>query len=84
MARDPGVTRRVGAQVARRAFSIRAIREVAAELGRVTWPTKEETLRLSIMVIIVATAVGAFLSGIDLIFAQIMDFILHGGGSVEN
>ena len=50
MARDPGVTRRVSSEVARRAFSVRAIGEIVGELRRVTWPTREETFRLSIMV----------------------------------
>lgn len=76
MARDPGVTRRVGGEVARRAFSIRMIGEVVGELRRVTWPTKEETLRLSIMVICVAAAVGAFLGLVDLGFARIMGILL--------
>ena len=76
MARDPGVTRRVGGEVARRAFSIRMIGEVVGELRRVTWPSKEETLRLSIMVICVAAAVGAFLGLVDLGFARIMSILL--------
>ena len=76
MARDPGVTRRVSSQVARRAFSIRAIGEVVGELRRVTWPTREETLRLSIMVIAVAVAMGIFLGLVDLIFAELMGIIL--------
>ncbi len=76
MARDPGVTRRVGGEVARRAFSVRMIGEVVGELRRVTWPTKEETLRLSIMVIAVAAAIGAFLGLVDLGFARIMGILL--------
>ena len=76
MARDPGVTRRVGGEVARRAFSIRMIGEVVGELRRVTWPSKEETLRLSIMVICVSAAIGAFLGVVDLGFAEIMRLLL--------
>ena len=76
MARDPGGPRRVGGEIARRAFSIRMIGEIVGELRRVTWPTKEETLRLSIMVISVAVAVGAFLGLVDLGFARIMAILL--------
>jgi preprotein translocase subunit SecE len=50
--------------------------EVVGELRRVTWPSKEETLRLSIMVISVAAAVGAFLGLVDLGFARIMGILL--------
>lgn len=76
MARDPGVTRRVGSEVARRAFSIRAIGEVVGELRRVTWPTREETLRLTLMVIAVSAAIGAFLGVVDLGFSRLMGIIL--------
>ncbi len=76
MARDPGVTRRVGSEVARRAFSVRAIGEVVGELRRVTWPTKEETLRLTLMVIAVSAVIGAFLGLVDLAFARIMGLAL--------
>ena len=58
---------------------MRIIGEVVGELRRVTWPTKEETLRLTLMVIAVATAVGIFLGLVDLGFARIMDVILHSG-----
>jgi preprotein translocase SecE subunit len=76
VARDQGVTRRVSSEVARRAFSVRAIGEVVGELRRVTWPTREETLRLSIMVVAVAVAMGIFLGLVDLIFAEIMGIVL--------
>ena len=71
-----GIETRLGGEVARRAFSVRMIGEVVGELRRVTWPSKEETLRLSIMVICVAAAVGAFLGLVDLGFARIMAILL--------
>lgn len=76
MARDTGAARRVGGAVARRAFSARMIGEVVGELRRVTWPTKEETLRLTVIVIAVSVAIGAFLGLVDLGFARIMSFAL--------
>ena len=76
MARDQGVTRRVSSEVARRAFSIRAIGEVVGELRRVTWPTREETFRLSVMVIAVSVAMGIFLGLVDLGFGGLMGVIL--------
>ncbi|MXY19743.1 MAG: preprotein translocase subunit SecE [Dehalococcoidia bacterium] len=74
--RDQGVTRRVSSEVARRAFSIRAIGEVIGELRRVTWPTREETFRLSVMVVAVAVAMGIFLGLVDLVFARVVGIIL--------
>ena len=76
MARDQGVTRRISSGVARRAFNVRAIGEVIGELRRVTWPTREETLRLSVMVVVVAVAMGIFLGLVDLGFSEIMGIVL--------
>ena len=76
MVRDSGVPRRVGSRAARRVFNFRAIGDVIAELKRVTWPSRQETMRLSLMVIAVSAAVGIFLGFVDLGFAKIFDFIL--------
>ena len=46
------------------------------ELRRVTWPSREETVRLSIMVIVVASIIGTFLGLFDLLFARLFDVIL--------
>ncbi len=66
-----GVPQRLGSEAARRAFSFRMLGDIIAELRRVTWPTPEETLRLTIMVIAVSAAVGAFLGVIDIAFSRI-------------
>ena len=76
MARDPGLTRRMGTEAARRAFSFRIIGEVAGELRRVTWPSRQETLRLTLMVLGVSIAIGTFLFFVDLGFRAILDRIL--------
>lgn len=76
MVRDPITGGRPAAGQARRGFSLRFISEAYRELQRVTWPTREETLRLTLMVIAVAAAVGAFLFVVDLVFARLMDVIL--------
>ena len=76
MARTPGLPRGMDANAARRAFSFRFVGEAVSELRRVTWPTRQETMRLSIMVIAVAVAVGAFLGIVDLAFARLLDVIL--------
>ena len=65
------------ADASRRVFSFRFIGETIAELRRVTWPTREETIRLSIMVIVVAGAVGAFLGLVDLGFTRLFEIILE-------
>ena len=77
MVRDTDLRRRVSSQASKRVFSLSIIGDVIAELNRVTWPTREETTRLSIMVITVAVIVGIFLGIIDLGFSSIFNFILN-------
>ena len=59
-----------------RSVNFRFFGEVIGELRRVTWPTMNETFRLTLMVIAVSVAVGAFLGVADLIYGWIFDFIL--------
>ena len=50
--------------------------EIIAELRKVVWPTREETRRLTVMVIIVAGAIGVFLGVMDYAFTRIMESII--------
>ena len=45
--------------------------EVAAELRKAHWPTRQEALRLSLMVLAVCIAVGLVLGAFDWIFTQL-------------
>ena len=49
--------------------------EVISELKKVVWPTREETRRLTIMVIIIAGAIGVFLGIVDYGFTRFMELI---------
>ncbi len=50
-------------------------REVLGELKRVVWPTREETRRLTIMVIIISVTIGIFLGAIDLGFSRLAELL---------
>ncbi len=76
MATNPSAPRRLGNRSARRSFGLSGVTEIVSELRRVTWPTYEETFRLSVMVIAVAAAVGVFLGVVDLGFSSLFDIIL--------
>lgn len=54
-------------------------REAFAELRKVNWPTREQALRLTVLVIAVSVLVGMILGGIDYIFEKIFEFILGAG-----
>ena len=62
----------------RRGVSFRFVGEAISELRRVTWPTREEATRLTIMVLVVSAAVGVFLGIIDLVFSRLFGVILAG------
>ena len=49
--------------------------EVWGELRRVTWPTRREATRLTVLVLVVSTAFGLFLGGFDLLFAEVMELL---------
>ena len=55
----------------------RSVEEIYAELGRVTWPTKEETTRLSIIVVSISIVIGLFLGVIDMAFSKIIAFFIY-------
>lgn len=44
--------------------------EVIAELRKVTWPTREETMKLTAVVIVISVIVGAFIGGLDSLFLK--------------
>ncbi len=47
------------------------IREVIAELKKVTWPTRQETMKLTAVVIAISLLVGAFIGGLDIALVKI-------------
>lgn len=50
-------------------------KEVQVELSKVVWPTREQTIKLTLMVILVTIAVGVFVSGVDFVLAKLTSFI---------
>ena len=52
------------------------LKEVLEELKKVVWPTREEVIRLTFVVIAVSLVVGLFLGGIDFILVKITQVLL--------
>lgn len=53
------------------------LKEVKEELVKVAWPTREQTIRYTILVIIVTVAVGLFLGGLDYILTILTASLLN-------
>ena len=52
------------------------LQEIVSELRKVTWPTRQETVYLTTVVIIVAVSVGLMLGAIDIFFNWLVDRLL--------
>jgi len=52
------------------------IRQVRAEAGKVVWPSREETVRISIFVAIFMTILSLFFLGVDSLFGAVVRWLL--------
>jgi len=53
------------------------LKEVKTEMKKVNWPTKQETIRYTLIVIGISVVVAAFLGSLDLLFTFLLNkFIL--------
>lgn len=50
--------------------------EVKSELSKVTWPTKDEVIRLTGVVVVISLVVGIFIGSLDFIFTKIIEVIV--------
>ena len=53
------------------------LKEVQEELKKVVWPTREEVIRLTVVVIVISIVVGAYLGALDLVFSKAIELILN-------
>lgn len=53
------------------------ILESKAELSKVTWPSRRETLRLTLIVAFVSLVVGLYIAGLDAVFTTISETFLY-------
>jgi preprotein translocase subunit SecE len=51
------------------------LREVRSEMGKVSWPTRQETIKLTIAVLAISVAVGAFIGGLDALLVKISSLL---------
>ena len=56
------------------------MREVREEVGKVTWPTRRETLITTIMVLIMAVLAAIFFMLADQIISKLVKIVLGFGG----
>jgi len=52
-------------------------REVVQELKKVSWPTKEQTYNMTLLVVIVTVVAALYIGGLDYVFARLMSIVLR-------
>ncbi len=55
----------------------RYLREMIAELRKVSWPSRQEATQLTLIVLVVVTVMSVFLGTLDFLFARFMGFLLN-------
>jgi preprotein translocase subunit SecE len=53
------------------------VQEVLAEFRKVTWPTRQELLNSTMVVIVVTVVIAFFLGGVDIVLARVVERILR-------
>jgi preprotein translocase subunit SecE len=52
------------------------IRQVRSETGKVSWPTRRETITTAVMVVIMTAMLAVFFFGVDSAFGAIVKYLL--------
>ena len=53
------------------------VREVMVEFRKVTWPSRQELINSTVVVIVVTVVLAFFLGGVDIALARIVERILR-------
>ena len=69
------------AQLARRRSNpiSQLVRETSSELKKVTWPTRQDAIQLTLLVLAVVLVSSAFLGFLDFLFAKLVGFVISLG-----
>ncbi len=51
------------------------INEAWSELKKVTWPTREQTRNLTVLVLVISAAIGIYITVFDVLFTQVVQFL---------
>jgi preprotein translocase subunit SecE len=50
--------------------------EVKTELSKVTWPKKEQVIKLTLIVFIISAIVAGYVGGLDFMFTKLLSFLV--------
>jgi len=55
------------------------VQEVLAEFRKVTWPSRQELINSTVVVIVVTVVLAFFLGAVDIVLARVVEWMLGGG-----
>jgi len=53
------------------------LKEVKTEIKKVNWPTRKDTIKYSLVVVGISTAVAIFLGGLDFLFSALLKQLIR-------
>jgi preprotein translocase subunit SecE len=56
--------------------AIQFLKDVRFELSKVTWPKREEVIKLTLTVLLISAIVGAYVGGLDFIFTKLLELVI--------
>jgi len=56
---------------------INYLKEVKLELSKVTWPKKDQVIKLTLIVFVISGIVAIYVGGLDFIFTKILALIVN-------
>jgi preprotein translocase subunit SecE len=63
------------AQSAKQSKPAQFLREVKVEMGKVTWPGREELIQSTLVVLLAVVVAGTFIAILDLVFSRLIGLI---------
>lgn len=52
------------------------LRQVGVELTKVTFPSRDEVIRLTVLVIVISIIVGSYLGALDFVFLKALEALI--------
>ena len=56
---------------------IQYLNEVRSEMSKVTWPSRNQTVKMTIIVLIVSVIVGILIGGLDLLLTRFFGVLIQ-------
>ena len=51
------------------------LKEVKSELLKVNWPSREEVIKLTVIVVVISTVIGLYIGGMDILLTKFTSII---------